>query len=148
MARVLILHTSLSGKSQKMAEAFAEGAQSVQGTEVVTKKAFDATREDLLNCDAVAFGSADHFHYITGALRHFFDRTYHPSQGKMTGKPYAAFATGGRDGETALAVLDCLCNSFNFNKVAEGIAATRSPSSEILAKCKEAGKGLASAAAT
>ncbi len=56
MARVLILHTSLSGKSEKMAEAFAEGAQSVQGTEVVTKKAFDATREDLLNCDAVAFG--------------------------------------------------------------------------------------------
>jgi len=131
-----------------MAEAFAEGAQSIQGTEVISKKAFDATLDDLIECDAVAFGSADYFSYISGALKHFFDRTYYPSQGKLIGKPYAAFATGGRGGETALAVLDRLCNSFNFKKVVEGVAAMRSPSPEVLAKCKEAGKILASAAAT
>jgi multimeric flavodoxin WrbA len=147
MARVLILHHSLSGKSEKMAEAFAEGAQSVQGTEVISKNAFDATLDDLIECDAVAFGSADYFNYITGALKHFFDRTYHPSHGKVTGKPYAAFATGGRSGEAALAVLDRLCNSFEFKRVVEGLAAMRSPSTHILAKCNEAGKKLASAAA-
>ena len=131
-----------------MAEAFAEGAQSVQGTEVISKKAFDATLDDLIECDAVAFGSADYFSYISGALNHFFDRTYHPSQGKVTGKPYAAFATGGRSGEAALAMLDHLCNSFEFKRVVEGIAAMKSPSPEVLAKCKEAGMKLASAATT
>ena len=128
-----------------MAQAFAEGAKSVQGTEVVIKKAFEATLEDLLACDAVAFGSADYFSYIAGALKDFFDRTYYPSQGKVAGKPYAAFATGG-GGDTALAVLDRLCSSFKFRKAAEGVAAVMSPSSEALAKCKEAGKKLANVA--
>jgi NAD(P)H-dependent FMN reductase len=99
-----------------MAKAFAEGAKSVPGTEVVLKKAFDATLEDLLECDAIAFGSADYFSYIAGALKDFFDRTFYASQGKVAGKPYAAFATGGGGGETALAILDRLCVSFKFKK--------------------------------
>jgi len=90
MARVLIVYHTLSGNTEKMAKAFEEGAQSVQGTEAVIKKAFDATLEDLLGCDAIAFGSADYFSYISGALKDFFDRTYYPSQDKVTGKPYAA----------------------------------------------------------
>jgi multimeric flavodoxin WrbA len=143
MTKILIVYHTLSGNTEKMANAFAEGVKSVQGTEVVLKRAFDATLEDLLGCDAVAFGSADYFSYIAGALKDFFDRTYYPSQGKVAGKPYAAFATGGRGGETALAVLDRLCGSFKFKKAVEGIAVERSPSSDALAKCKEAGKKLA-----
>jgi NAD(P)H dehydrogenase (quinone) len=48
MARVLIVYHTLSGNTEKMAQASAEGAKSVQGTEVVIKKAFEATLEDLL----------------------------------------------------------------------------------------------------
>ena len=66
----------MSGNTEKMAKAFAEGANSVQGTEVVLKKAFDATLEDLLGCDAIAFGSADYLSHISGAPKDFFDRTY------------------------------------------------------------------------
>jgi multimeric flavodoxin WrbA len=148
MAKVLIVYHTLSGNTEMMAKAFAEGAKSIQGTEVVIKKAFDATLEDLIECDAVAFGSADYFSYIAGALKDFFDRTYYPTQGKVTEKPYAAFATGGRGGETALSVLDRLCNSFKFKKAVDGVAALRSPPPEVLAKCKDAGKKLASATST
>jgi multimeric flavodoxin WrbA len=142
MVRVLIVYHTLSGNTEKMARAYAEGAKSVQGTEVVLKKAFDATLEDLLGCDAIALGSADYFSYIAGALKDFFDRTYYPSQGKVTGKPYAAFATGGRGGDRALEVLDRLCGSFKFKKAVEGVSAERAPSPEILAKCTEVGKKL------
>lgn len=147
MTKVLIVYHTLSGNTEKMAIALAEGAKSVQGTQVVIRKAFDATLEDLLGCDAIALGSADYFSYIAGALKDFFDRTYYPSQGKVTGKPYAAFATGGRGGDRALEVLDRICGSFKFNKVVEGVAAERAPSPEVLAKCNEAGKKLANAAA-
>jgi len=82
MAKVLIVYHTLSGNTEKMAHAFAEGAKSVQGTEVLLKKALEATLEALLGCDAIAFGSADYFSYIAGALKDFFDRTYYPSQGK------------------------------------------------------------------
>ncbi|MCX6675132.1 MAG: NAD(P)H-dependent oxidoreductase [Methanothrix sp.] len=145
MARILIVYHTLSGNTEKMAKAFADGAKSVQGTEVVLKKAFDATLEDLLGCDAIAFGSADYFSYIAGALKDFFDRTYYPSQGKVIGKPYAAFATGGRGGEKALEVLDRICGSFKFKKAVEGVSVTSAPSPEVLTRCNEAGKKLANA---
>jgi len=143
MTKVLIVFHTLSGNTAKMATAFAEGAKIVPGTEVVLKKAFDATLEDLLECDAIAFGSADYFSYIAGALKDFFDRTFYPSQGKVAGKPYAAFATGGGGGEKALAVLDRLCGSFKFKKVVENVSVAGAPSSEVLVKCKEAGEKLA-----
>ncbi|MDD1753406.1 MAG: NAD(P)H-dependent oxidoreductase [Methanotrichaceae archaeon] len=143
MTKVLIVFHTLSGNTAKMATAFAEGAKIVPGTEVVLKKAFDATLEDLLECDAIAFGSADYFSYIAGALKDFFDRTFYPSQGKVAGKPYAAFATGGGGGEKALAVLDRLCSSFKFKKVVENVSVAGAPSSEVLVKCKEAGEKLA-----
>jgi multimeric flavodoxin WrbA len=146
MTKVLIVYHTLSGNTEKMAKAFAEGAKSVQGTEVVVKKALDATLEDLLGCDAIALGSADYFSYIAGALKDFLDRTFYPSQGKVVGKPYAAFATGGRGGEVALEVLDRLCGSFKFKKAVEGVAVAGAPPAEVLAKCAEAGKELANAA--
>ena len=145
MAKVLIVYHTLSGNTEKMAKAFAEGAKSVQGTEVVLKKALDATLEDLLGCDAIALGSADYFSYIAGALKDFFDRTFYLSQGKVAGKPYAAFATGGRGGEVALEVLDHLCGSFKFKKAVEGVAVAGAPPAEVLAKCAEAAKKLANA---
>ena len=147
MTKVLIVYHTLSGNTEKMAKAFAEGAKSVQGTEVVLKKALDATLEDLLGCDAIALGSPDYFSYIAGALKDFLDRTFYPSQGKVTGKPYAAFATGGRGGETTLEVLDRLCGSFKFKKAVESVAVVGAPSHEVLAKCNEAGKKLANAVA-
>jgi multimeric flavodoxin WrbA len=145
MSKILVVYHSLSGNTEKMAKAFAEGASSVVGTEVVLKKAFDAGLQDLLECDAIAFGSADYFSYIAGALKDFFDRTYYPSQGLVAGKPYAAFATGGRGGETALAVLDRLCGSFKLKKAVDSVSVVGAPSSENLAKCREAGEKLAKA---
>jgi len=143
METVLIVYHSLSGSTEKMARAFAEGAKSVPDTEVVLRKASEATLEDLTRCSAVAFGSPDYFSYISGALKDFFDRTFYPSQGKVTGKPYAAFATGGGGGDTALAVLDRLCSSFKLKKAVDGVSAAGAPSSEVLKECQEAGERLA-----
>jgi multimeric flavodoxin WrbA len=145
MAKVLIVYHTLSGNTEKMAEAFAEGARAVPGTEAVLKRALDASLEDLLECDAIAFGSADYFSYIAGALKDFFDRTFYPSKGKVTGKPYASFATGGRGGDTALAVLDRLCGHFQLRKAVDSISVSGTPSSEALAKCRDAGGKLAKA---
>jgi len=148
LTKVLIVYHTISGNTEKMAKAFADGARSVPGTDVVLKKALDASLEDLLGCDAIAFGSADYFSYIAGALKDFFDRTFYPSQGKVAGKPYAAFATGGRGGDTALSVLDRLCGSFKLKKAVDSISVSGAPSSDALAKCKDAGEKLAKMAST
>jgi multimeric flavodoxin WrbA len=95
--------------------------------------------ENLLGCNAIAFGSDDYFSYIAGALKDFFDRTYYPSKGKLAGKPYAAFATGGQEGRSALTVLDRLSSFFKLKKAVDGVSIAGVPSSEDLVRCREAG---------
>jgi hypothetical protein len=51
----------------------------------------DARPEDLVDCGAVPLGSHDVSNCIGGGLKDFLDRAFHPSQGAVTGKPYAAF---------------------------------------------------------
>ena len=90
MAKVLVVYHSLGGNTKKMAEAVAEGAKAA-GAQVALKTGLEAGVDDLLNCDAVALGSPDYFSYMAGGLKDFLDRTYYPTQGKVTGKPCNGF---------------------------------------------------------
>jgi len=145
VAKLLIVYHTLSGNTGKMAEAMAEGARSVAKTEVVVKPALEATLEDLLGTDAVAFGSADYFSYIAGALKDFFDRTYYPAKGKVTDKPCATFVTAGGPGEKVAECLDRYLKSFQLRKVGETVIAAGAPAPEILEECRKLGKQLAEA---
>ncbi|MFZ2394768.1 MAG: flavodoxin domain-containing protein, partial [Smithella sp.] len=77
MAKILIVYHSQTGKTQKMAQAVAEGAKSIEGVEVILKKAADATVEDLLTADGLAVGTPENFGYMSGMVKDFFDRTYY-----------------------------------------------------------------------
>ena len=146
MAKILVIYHTLSGNTEKMANAVAKGASSIAGIEVIVKKAFDATLEDFMECDGVAFGSADYFSYIAGALKDFFDRTFYPSRGKVDGKPCIAFGTGGGGGDTVVGILERMCyNAFKLKKVADSISASGKISDSDLKGCSEAGKKLAEA---
>ena len=79
MAKVLVVYHSLGGNTKKMAEAVAEGARGVDGTEVTVRTGLEAGIDDLLGCDAVALGSPDYFSYMAGGLKDFLDRTYKSS---------------------------------------------------------------------
>ena len=146
MGKVLVVYHTLSGNTEKMANAVAEGAESIAGTEVMLKKALDATLEDFTECDGVALGSADYFSYIAGGLKEFFDRTFYPSRGKVDGKPYVAFTTGGGGGDTAMAVLDRIAGgAFKLTKLVDGVSAGGKISDSDFNACKEIGKKLAEA---
>ena len=85
MAKVLIVFHSQSGNTKAAADAVAQGAKDISGTEVIVKEALQATTEDLLSCNAIAVGTPDYFSYMAGGLKDFFDRTYYLSD---AGKRY------------------------------------------------------------
>jgi len=143
MARVLVIYHSQSGNTQAMAEAVARGAASVPGAEVTIRRALDATLDDLLGCDAIAVGSPDYFSYMAGGLKDFFDRTFYPSQGKVTGKPYVAFVTAGGGGRRALDTIERICSAFKLKQAADPVLAAGRPSPEVLGECEELGRQLA-----
>lgn len=142
MAKLLVIYHSQTGNTEAMAKAVNEGALSA-GVAVTLKKAAEATGDDLLACDVVAFGSPIYFGYMAGALKDFFDRVFYAVRGKVDDKPYAAFSSGGARGKQALDSIDRVSRSFKLKKAFEGVVAAGKPSSEVLEECKEMGKKMA-----
>lgn len=114
MAKVLVLYYSSYGHVEKMAEAVAEGARSVGGTEVVVKRVPEtvpaeaakkagmkldqpapiADPDELADYDAVVFGTPTRFGNMAGQMRNFLDRTGNLwAKGSLIGKVGSVFTS-------------------------------------------------------
>jgi NAD(P)H dehydrogenase (quinone) len=114
MAKVLVLYYSSYGHIERMAEAVAEGARSVEGAEVTIKrvpelvpeevarrshmkldqKAPIASVEGLPNYDAILFGTPTRFGNMAAQMRNFLDKTGGLwSTGALIGKVGSVFAS-------------------------------------------------------
>ena len=119
------------------------------GATVSLKEAADATAEDILNCDVVAFGTPNNFHYMSGVMKDFFDRVWLRIGDRVGNKLYATFSSAGGGGRQAIESIEYICDVFSewkqvsFKKALEGIATTGKPSAKILQECKEMGAKLA-----
>jgi NAD(P)H dehydrogenase (quinone) len=114
MAKVLVLYYSMYGHIETMAQAVAEGARGVQGTEVTIKRVPDlvpedvarkagakldqvapiATVDELPNYDAIIFGTPTRFGNMTAQMRNFLDRTGRLwAKGDLIGKVGSVFTS-------------------------------------------------------
>jgi NAD(P)H dehydrogenase (quinone) len=95
MSKVLVLYYSSYGHVETMANAVAEGARSVPGTEVTVKRVPElvpeeaakragikleqaapvATPDELANYDAIIFGTPTRFGMMAAQMRNFLDQT-------------------------------------------------------------------------
>lgn len=98
--KVLVTYHSLSGNTERMAEAVAEGAQGIPGTDVVMKRVGQVTADDLFSSDAIVVGSPVYWSNMSGEVKTFFDNWQFKfgvfPEFKMKNKIGAAFATGGQ----------------------------------------------------
>lgn len=98
--QVLVTYHSLSGNTERMAEAVVEGAKSVPGAVVELKRVGQVTGEDLFSADAVIVGSPVYWSNMSGEVKTFFDNWQFKfgvfPEFKMKNKVGAAFATGGQ----------------------------------------------------
>jgi len=146
MTQILIVYHSQTGNTEKMAQMVAQGAASMENTEVMVKKAADATLEDLLACDGLAIGTPENFGYMSGAVKDFFDRTFYPAEGKVFRKPYIVFISAGNDGTGALNSIERIALGYQFKKVYDPVIARNSKggvTKEILDQCRELGQTIA-----
>ncbi len=98
--RVLVAYHSVSGNTEKMAEAVAAGARTVAGAHVVMKRVEQVMAEDLFGSDAIVVGSPVYWSNMAGEVKTFFDNWQFKfgvfPDFKMKNKVGAAFATGGQ----------------------------------------------------
>ena len=97
---VLVAYHSVSGHTENMAQAVAEGVRSVPGTRVRVERVQEVTADALFSADAVVVGSPVYWSNMAGEVKTFFDN-WQLKFGvwpdfKMRNKVGAAFATGGQ----------------------------------------------------
>lgn len=115
--RVLIVYHSITGNTEALAEAVAEGARSVDGTAVVVKPVGEADNADLEASDAMIIGSPTYWGTIATPVKEFIDERRPFMGDKVAG----AFATGGGDGGgKELVVLSLLTAMLNNGMIIVG----------------------------
>jgi NAD(P)H dehydrogenase (quinone) len=116
MSKVLVLYYSAYGHIEKMADAVAEGARAVQGTEVTIKRVPELVPEaiakksgmklnqpapvctvnELANFDGIIFGTPTRFGNMCAQMRNFLDQTGGLwVKGALVGKVASVFASTG-----------------------------------------------------
>jgi NAD(P)H dehydrogenase (quinone) len=143
MARVLVLYYSSYGHIEAMANAFAEGARSVEGTTVdikrtpelvppeVAAKSFYkldqpapvARIEDLADYDAVAVGVGTRFGRMASQMANFLDQAGGLwASGKLNGKVGAAFSSSAtQHGGQETTLFSIITNLLHFGMVIVGL---------------------------
>jgi NAD(P)H dehydrogenase (quinone) len=92
--KVLIAYYSKTGNTQKMAEAVAKGATSVDGTIIILKSVEETTHDDLLQAHAIILGSPVYNANVAPKVQEFLSGW--PFEGApMKNKVGAAFVTAG-----------------------------------------------------
>ena len=143
MSRILVIYHSQTGNTEKMAFAVADGAGNIEKTDVVLKRARDATLEDLLGSDGLAIGTPENFGYMSGMIKDFFDRTFYPAQDKVFRKPCVIFISAGNDGTGALRAIERIVQGYKFKIVCHPVISRGNPTEADLEKCRELGSTLA-----
>ena len=143
MAKVLVLYYSMYGHVETLAKAVAEGAGSVDGTDVTIKRVPDlmteeaarkagakvdqaapiATVEELADYDAIIFGTPTRFGNMCAQMRNFLDRTGGLwAGGKLVGKVGSVFiSTGTQHGGQETTITSFHTTLFHHGMIVVGV---------------------------
>ncbi len=143
MKQLRIIYHSQGRHVSQMAEAVLRGARQESEVESRLLMAGDAGLQDLLDADALIFGTPENFGYMSGALKDFFDRTFYPAEPYKLNLPYALFVGAGNDGTGAITAVERIALGYPLRKVAEPVRSVGSFSTETDQACEELGLSMA-----
>jgi len=94
MKKVLISYSTKGGNTEKLANAIADGVNSVQGFKAILKRAKDTTPQDMVDADGIIIGSPVYFGTMSAEVKDLIDRSVVVRR-KLKDKVGAAFTTSG-----------------------------------------------------
>lgn len=145
MPRLLIVHHTPSPNVQAMLEAAVDGARddAIEGVEVVKRPALTASDVDALEADAYLLGTPANIGYMSGALKHFFDRIYYPCLDATQRRPYGLYVHGNSDTTGAVKGVETITTGLGWELAREPVEVVGEPSNADLEACWELGASLA-----
>lgn len=143
--RLLIVYGGRpGGRTERLRRAAVAGvAESGDEIELREVHALSATAEDALWAEGILLGTPEHFGYMSGALKDFFDRSFHACEGLTEGKPWGLFVSAGNDGRGTCAAVERIVTGYRWKSIAEPVVVVGDPDDESLTRCRELGATLA-----
>ena len=152
---LLVVYHTMTGGTEQMAQAAADGAREESGVHVRLLRAPEAQPEDVLDADGYVFATPENLAAMAGLMKDFFDRCYYAALDRVNGRPYALLVCAGSDGQNAARQIDRIATGWRLRSVApavivcthaqtaEEITRRKQIGGDDLAKCRALGAGLA-----
>ena len=139
MSKIAVIYWSMSGNTEAMANAIAEGAQGA-GAEVDVKQVSDITVDQALEYDKLALGCPAMGAEVLEEME--FQPMFDVCKRSLGGKRVALFGSyGWGDGEW-MRTWESDCDSAGVNLVCESVICTETPDDAALEACRALGKAL------
>ena len=126
-----------------MRDALLEGVRRGDAVALSVLRAADAGPADVLATDALVLGTPENFGYMSGALKDFLERIYHPCLEHTQGLPWALFVRAGNDGRGAVESVKRIVTGLRWREVAPPVIARGALDEPALSACRELGETLA-----
>ena len=118
--KVLIIYDTITGNTEKLAQAVAKGIKQISGVTVELKRTEAVKNQDAIDADGYAIGSPSHFSIMSGKVLSLLTRLY-VFRHEMSGKPMAVFTTGTGGQVVALENIDRIIGVFNPTFIKPGV---------------------------
>ena len=140
MPSILILYYSRTGNTERMAQAVAAGARTVQRVEV--ELTYHVEPENLSSFDAILVGVPTYHHDMTVDIKSLFEEAAE-KRISLKGKIGAAFGSYGWSGEAPRLVLEIMQNKFEMRIIEPPLLVKYTPDSAGLERCRVLGRTVA-----
>jgi multimeric flavodoxin WrbA len=154
VARLLVVFHSRSGGTRRLLDSALAGARMALGsgedaavekptTELEVKHAFDTGVDDLGGAGAVLIATPANFGYMSGAMKDFFERVYHPCLEQTVGMPYSMIVKGDTDVDGAAASVERIATGMRWRLVLPPVLVVGDATGEQVDAAYELGASLA-----
>ena len=115
--------------------------------EVTLLGCFDAGVDDVLGAAALVLATPANFGYMSGAMKDFFERVYHPCLDRTAGRPYALITKGDTDVDGAVASVERIATGLRWRRVLAPVTVVGRLGPDDIARAEETGAALAAGVA-
>lgn len=141
---LLVVVHSRSGSTAALAEAaVAAAAAAAPDLPLRRLDAFDAGPGDVQGCAAALVATPARFGWMSGAMKDFFERIYHPCLEVTVGLPYALIVKGDTDVDGAVASVERIATGLRWRQVLAPVRVVGPVDDTALEAASELGAALA-----
>jgi multimeric flavodoxin WrbA len=145
MKHLTIIFHSQGGGTKTLITALMEGIKlhSFPELAVHIEDSVVVKSETILEADAIVLGTAENFGYMSGAMKHFFDRIYYPCLETKRGLPYQLIVNADTDGRGAVNSVENIIRGLGWKRIDKPQIFKGKIKKSDLSICKELGATIA-----